>query len=205
VFPIRPDEPAYQYDRNPNAIRAQNVLLNLPAVPAPAAAPSCLPMGPIGIALSGAAIFNALDAQGRDAPAHEIQDRCHGHPEPRGQYHYHDLSPCLDDRAGAAGRHSDLIGYALDGFGLYGRFGETGKALTNADLDACHGHTHVVTWNGAPTAIYHYHVTREYPYTLGCFRGTVASRPVGPPPGGPMGHPPGPPMGPPPFGRPPPR
>jgi hypothetical protein len=204
VFPIRPDEPAYRYDRNPNAIRPQTVLLTLPAVPVPAAASSCLPMGPIGIALSGAAIFSALDAQGRDAPAHEIQDRCNGHPEPRGQYHYHDLSPCLDDHAGAAGRHSDLVGYALDGFGLYGRFGDDGKALTNADLDACHGHTHGVAWNGAPRAIYHYHVTREYPYTLGCFRGTVAQRPPGPPPGRPMSGPPGPPGRPPPGGPPPP-
>ena len=90
VFPIRPSESAYQYDRNPNAIAAQTILLTLPADPQPAAAPGCLPMGMIGFALSGAAIFNALDAQGRDAPAHEIQDRCNGHPEHAGQYHYHD-------------------------------------------------------------------------------------------------------------------
>lgn len=210
VFPIRPDDPAYQYDRNPNAIAPQPIVLSLPADPVPAATPSCLPMGMIGFALSGVAIFNALDAQGRDAPAHEIQDRCNGHPEMRGAYHYHDLSPCLRDDAGAAGRHSDLIGYALDGFGIYGRFGENGKPLTDADLDACHGHTHVVMWNGKPQAIYHYHATREFPYTLGCFRGAVARRaPMGPPPGSPMGGPPGrppfggPPGGPPPFGPPP--
>ncbi len=197
VFPIRPDDPAFQYDRNPNAIAAQSVLLTLPADPQPAPTPGCLPMGMIGIALSGAAIFNALDAEGRDAPAHEIQDRCNGHPEPRGQYHYHDLSPCLRDDAGAAGRHSDLIGYALDGFGIYGRFGDNGKPLSNADLDACHGHTHVVTWDGAPRALYHYHVTPDYPYTLGCFRGTVAQRPPGPPMAQPPRRPP-PPPGPPP-------
>jgi hypothetical protein len=191
VFPIRPDEPAFQYDRNPNTIAPQAILLSLPAVPTPAPTPGCLPMGMIGFALSGAAIFNALDAQGRDAPAHEIQDRCNGHPEMRGQYHYHDLSPCLADAAGAAGRHSDLIGYALDGFGLYGRFGDNGRPLSNADLDACHGHSHVVTWDGTPQAIYHYHVTREYPYTLGCFRGAVARPPMGPPdhPGGPPPRP----------------
>jgi hypothetical protein len=201
IFPIRPDEPAFQYDRNPNAIAPQAILLSLPAEPTPAPTQGCLPMGMIGFALSGAAIFNALDAQGRDAPAHEVQDRCNGHPEMRGQYHYHDLSPCLADAAGAAGRHSDLIGYALDGFAIYGRFGETGKPLTNADLDACHGHSHVVTWDGTPRAIYHYHVTREYPYTLGCFRGAAARPPMGPPPGRPGGPPPRPGMPPPPPPR----
>ena len=207
TFPIRPDDPAFQYDRNPNSIAAQPIVLSLPADPKPAPTPSCLPMGMIGFALSGVAIFNALDAEGLDAPAHEVQDRCNGHPERRGEYHYHDLSPCLRDDAGSAGRHSDLIGYALDGFGIYGRFSETGRPLTDADLDACHGHTHVVTWNGTPQAIYHYHVTREYPYTLGCFRGTIAQRPpMGPPMYPPGGRPPGGgPPGRPPLGMPPPR
>jgi len=179
-FPIRPDDPAFRYDRNPNAIAPQTIVLSLPAEPVPAPRPSCVPMGMIGIALSGVAIFNALDAEGRDAPAHEIQDRCNGHPERGGRYHYHDLSPCLRDDAGAAGRHSDLIGYALDGFGIYGRFGEGGKPLGNADLDACHGHSHALSWNGRSAVIYHYHVTREYPYTIGCFRGSVERAAAGP-------------------------
>jgi hypothetical protein len=203
VFPIRPDDPAYQYDRNPNAIAAQTILLDLPAAPALAPQPRCVPMGMIGFALSGAAIFNALDAQGRDAPAHEIQDACNGHPEPRGQYHYHDLSPCLRDDAGAAGRHSDLVGYALDGFGLYGRFGENGKPLTSADLDACHGHSHAVMWDGRLQVIYHYHLTRDYPYTVSCFKGAPIA--VGPGPGARPPPPFGGPPGPPPFGGPPPR
>ena len=79
--------------------------------------------------------------------------------------------------AGDAGRHSDLVGYALDGYGLYGPFGENGARLTNADLDACHGHTHTIPWDGAPVSLYHYHVTREYPYTVGCYHGTPAARP----------------------------
>ncbi len=62
------------------------------------------------------------------------------------------------------------MGYALDGFGLFGRYGEAGKVLSNADLDECHGHTHEVVWDGKPTTIYHYHATWEYPYTVGCYR-----------------------------------
>jgi len=176
-FPIARSDPAYQYDGNPNAIREQDVLQRLPATPQAAAVATCVPQGMIGFALSGAALFNALDAAGRDAAAHEVQDRCSGHPERQGQYHYHSFSPCLRDAAGDAGRHSDLVGYALDGYGLYGPFGENGARLTNADLDACHGHTHTIPWDGAPVSLYHYHVTREYPYTVGCYHGTPAARP----------------------------
>jgi hypothetical protein len=171
VFPIPASDSAYRYDRNPNAIREQNVVLTLPANPKAAAAPSCLPMGMIGFALSGVAIYNALDAAGMDAVANEIQDRCNGHPQMIGQYHYHNMSVCLTDPDGARGRHSDLLGFALDGYGIYGQHGERGKLLSNADLDACHGHEHVITWNGVRQKMYHYHATAEYPYTLGCFRG----------------------------------
>ncbi|MFN8426725.1 MAG: hypothetical protein U0X87_10785 [Anaerolineales bacterium] len=36
------------------------------------------------------------------------------------------------------------MGYAFDGFGIFGYYGEDGSELTNADLDECHGHTHVI-------------------------------------------------------------
>ncbi len=172
VFGIQPSDDAYAYDRNPNQIRAQDILLTLPANPTAASEEGCVPMGMIGFATSGAAIYNALDALGRDAAAHEIQDACNGHPERSGQYHYHDLSACLSDTRSEANGHSDLLGYALDGFGIYGLYGEDGEVITNDDLDACHGHVHEVMWDGQPTEIYHYHFTQEYPYTIGCFHGT---------------------------------
>ena len=64
------------------------------------------------------------------------------------------------------------MGYAFDGFGVYGHYGENGEILTNADLDACHGHTHMIEWDGQRVEMYHYHATYEYPYTIGCYRGT---------------------------------
>jgi hypothetical protein len=173
TFPIPRSDEAYAYDRNPNSIRAQDILLRLPAEPERADSPTCVPMGMIGFALSGVAIYNALDAMGRDAPAYEIQDKCNGHPQRSGQYHYHDWSGCLTDNRSQPGSHSDLVGYALDGFGFYGLHGENGTEMTNADLDACHGHVHEVMWDGALKEIYHYHMTREYPYTIGCFAGPV--------------------------------
>ncbi len=171
VFPIQPSDPVYRYDGNPNAITEQVILLRHPASPQPAAAPGCVPQGMIGFMLSGTALYNALDAAGRDAAAHEVQDRCGGHPQGMGQYHYHSWSACLDDGTGAGGDHSALVGYALDGYGVFGQYGEGGTLLTNADLDVCHGHTHAVPWNGESAAIYHYHMTREYPYSVGCFHG----------------------------------
>lgn len=176
IFPIGYLDPAYSFDRNPNSISKQNIVLTIPTNPQLADSPSCLGMGMIGIALTGVAIFNGLDAQGRDAAAHEIQDSCNGHPEQRGTYHYHNLSPCMKDGSGKQGKHSDLAGYALDGFGIYGKYGENGKELSNKDLDSCHGHGHLMTLNGVPQEIYHYHLTPEYPYTLGCFRGKVTQK-----------------------------
>jgi len=175
TFPIASSDPAHAYDQNPNHIASQAVSFALPANPTVAASPSCLGQGPIGILLTGAYLYNGLDALGRDALAHEIQDSCQGHPDQSSSYHYHTLTTCLADPGTG---HSNLLGYALDGFGIYGNRGENGVALTNADLDECHGHTHAIQWNGQTVSLYHYHATREYPYSLGCYRGTpVATGP----------------------------
>ena len=169
TFPITDTDPAYQFDRNPNAIQTQSFTYRLPATPQAAGTPSCVGLGPIGVMSDGVILFNALDDAGRDAAAHEVQDSCDGHPQARGIYHYHDVPSCL--LAQATGT-STLVGYALDGFGIYVERDANGNLPTNADLDQCHGRTSVVNWDGAPTVIYHYSATLEYPYTLGCFRGS---------------------------------
>jgi hypothetical protein len=184
-FPIRPGTLAFDYDRNPNHIGEQAILLRLPAAPQLAARPACVPMGMIGFALSGAAIFNAFDAGGRDAPAHEIQDRCNGHPERSSQYHYHNWSPCL------AGADADApVGWMLDGFPILGPLDAAGHEIRNADLDECHGRVGPVRIDGRLVTIYHYRFTLEFPYTIGCFRGTPLMVPHHGPPPGPPGRPP---------------
>jgi hypothetical protein len=189
IFPVQPDSAAWRWDRNPNRIRAQDIMLTLPADPQPATTPGCVG-GEAGFMLTGALLFSAIDAGGRDAVAHEAQDRCNGHPQRAGQYHYHGPSACMKDDAGAAGKHSDLVGYALDGFGIFGIYGENGRELHSADLDECHGHTHVILWDGKPRLMYHYHLTSDFPYSVGCLRGTPAVR-------GPLGDNRGEHMGPP--------
>lgn len=172
IYPISPNDDAYQFDRNPGSIQEQSVTLSLPANPTVAAQPSCVG-GEVGIMLSGVAIFSAFDADGRDAPANEVQDDCDGHPQNTGYYHYHNLSDCLEDNTSG---HSVLMGYAFDGFGIYGFYGEDGAELTNEDLDECHGHTHVIEWDGQIMEKYHYHATHEFPYVVGCFKGTPSVR-----------------------------
>jgi len=180
TFPINPSDDAYQVDRNPNSIQAQSITLSLPANPTAAARPNCVG-GEVGIMLSGVLIFSAFDAGGNDAVAHEVQDNCDGHPQKTGFYHYHSLSDCIKDNATG---HSGLVGYAFDGYGLYGYYGEDGKELTNDDLDECHAHAHMIGWNGQMVEMYHYHATHEFPYVVGCFHGTPAVHAVSGPGGG---------------------
>jgi hypothetical protein len=189
-FPISPSDDAYKYDRNPNAIKAQSIQWTLPANPTINAAASCVRAGVAGILLSGSVFFNAFDAANRDAVVHEMQDQCGGHPQRQGEYHYHNVSPCIADSGSG---HSALVGYAADGFGVYGHRGENGQILSDADMDECHGHTHLIEWDGKMVSMYHYHATYEFPYTMGCFRGAqvVGDHPGRPPGGGPPPPPPG--------------
>jgi hypothetical protein len=179
IYPISPSDPAYQYDRNPNSIEAHTFSYALPANPAPAAIPSCLSPGPIGVTISGITIYDAFDAAGYDGAARELQDGCLGHPDPSDTYHIHgSISFCSGD-TGSLAQNSPLLGYALDGFGIYGPW-YGGKILTSADLDQCHGTTSTVEWNGRQVDIYHYVATYDFPYSLGCYAGTPIQS--GPPP-----------------------
>ena len=172
TFPVAASDPASQYDRNPNQIRAQNIDLHLPLDPEVAANPTCLDVGAVAFMLTNVSLFNAVDARGQDAAAHEIMDSCNGHPEARGVYHYHTISPCQTDKRDANG-HSEVMGYALDGFGVFGPYTGLGSAqVTNAELDECHGHIGEVIWQGKVQSIYHYHLNNEFPFSIGCFRGT---------------------------------
>lgn len=190
VFPIATTDPAHAYDQNGNHIEAQDYDWSLPLTPKVAARPSCDHGGPIGVLSDGVALFDALDGEGRDAGAHEVLDSCAGHPDPAEIYHHHYIPPCILTKT--PNGKSTLVGYALDGFGIYVVKNAEGVMPSNTALDACHGTTSRVLWNGRMQRIYHYVATLEYPYTVGCFRGTAISGG-----GGGGGQPTGPPAGPP--------
>ena len=128
----------------------------------------------IGITLTGT-VWHAEIANDSNgnwySPTNALpNDKCFGHPYSQ-QYHLHGYSWKCFPNQGTTG-HSPLVGYALDGFGIFGPRGENGQMVTNAELDKCHGHTHPVEWNGTIQNIYHYHLNNEYPFSVGCFRGT---------------------------------
>lgn len=169
-FPISPSDPAYRYDTNPNHVVAQSFDSKGPANPAKASSPGCLGLGPIGVSTDGVVFFDALDASGRDAGAHETQDACDGHPQGQAIYHYHTYSPCLSTKASQRPGSS-----TLDGYGIYLERDDHGNLPADADLDTCHGRTSAITWDGKPVVMYHYDVTLEHPCTVGCYHGTPVS------------------------------
>lgn len=58
-------------------------------------------------------------------------DSCLGHADAKGSYHNHVNPKCLYD-ATASTKHSPIIGYALDGFPIYGAYGYTNTNGTGA-------------------------------------------------------------------------
>jgi hypothetical protein len=155
---------------NPNRIASQDYTFRIPINPKVDAGHSATPLGPIGVALNGVAIFNQYAGPGDDLEA-EINtfDQYNGHPTGTKAYHYHIEPVYLTSTLGS----SALIGFLLDGFPVYGPM-EDGALVTNDDLDAYHGHSHATA--DYPDGIYHYHITAEDPYINGDgFYGTAGS------------------------------
>lgn len=173
TFPVSASDPAYAYDRNPNTIAAQDFTYMLTANPSPSTTPNCMNGGEVGIMLTGAALFNAFDAGGRDAGAWEIQDSCEGHPQASGVYHYHTLSRCIHDIG-----VTTVIGFALDGFPITGAKVGDNNFLTTDDLDECHGIVSDIMLDGQSTKTYHYVMTMDFPYSASCFRGSATTSPA---------------------------
>jgi hypothetical protein len=170
VFPISAADPAYAYDRNPNAIKGQTFTYSLSANPS-YGNPSCIG-GQVGVMLTGVALFSGFDAAGRDAGAWEVQDSCDGHPEKTGTYHYHTLSSCIKDIS-----VKTVIGFALDGFPITGPQVGKDNILTSSDLDACHGITSQVVLDGKTVTTYHYVMTQDFPYSVACYRAQAIQPP----------------------------
>ncbi|HDZ75309.1 MAG TPA: YHYH protein [Aurantimonas coralicida] len=139
-------------------------------------------LGRIGVALSGAQIFNDYENRERSVVAQDDQvihdhvpflDQCNGHTLANGtDYHYHGVPVCITEGLDSEDAHSVMIGILEDGFPVYGNHGQAGAIVTNADLDACSGHV-----DATPEflgGIYHYHLTAdEAPYMIDCYHGEI--------------------------------
>jgi hypothetical protein len=80
------------------------------------------------------------------------------------------LRLALNNKPGCGG-NSPLVGYRLDGLGIYGSY-ENGRQRISADLDGCNGRANLIDWDGRKVSMYHYVATVDFPYTFGCMRGT---------------------------------
>jgi len=152
---------------NPNRIAAQQMTFRIPVAPSVATSHSATPLGPIGISVNGVVLFNQYNG-GNQPLTVEINsfDQYNGHPQQTGVYHYHVEPTYLTATRGSGA----LLGFLLDGFPVYGPV-ESGKTITNADLDSYHGHVGVT--KEYPAGIYHYHITSADPYINGSgFYGT---------------------------------
>lgn len=121
---------------NPNTPRNQNFVFKFTRSPRKNNGnPTRVGLGHTGVWSNGVSIFNVEDAmsynnQGiwlRNAYFFEGPgfDNCLGHPQQNGEYHHHVSPTCLYDEKDST-HHSPIIGYAFDGFPVYGAYGWSG-------------------------------------------------------------------------------
>ena len=142
----------------------------IPLNPAIAATTTTANDGPIGVAINGVPIFNPCKqggCQNGDTKVLGELDVCNGHAGRADDYHYHAAPTCL--MAGQPDSYWDThpLGWALDGFAIFGYNDADGRVASRDDV--CGGNTSAVP--NAPPG-YSYHVTDAAPYVLSCFRGT---------------------------------
>jgi len=139
----------------------------IPLRPVPAAEPATTKnrflRGAIALAANGIPIFNPLNNRGDDAYLFGELDEYGGHCGRADDYHYH-LAPTHLQEAVGKGKP---IGYALDGYPIYGFQGQDG--IDSAPLDRLNGHKDA-------QGNYHYHATKTYPYLNGGFYGVVTEK-----------------------------
>ena len=118
---------------NPNVPKNQNFLFQITRTPTVnTGTKTATPLGHVGVWTNGVSIFNAKDARSYNNAGVWNQnaivvegssfDACIGHPAPNGEYHHHLNPVCLYDDKDST-HHSPIIGYAFDGFPIYGAYG----------------------------------------------------------------------------------
>jgi hypothetical protein len=201
----------------PNALLSQDHQWTFPLHPEVAPEVTTIPLlGTVAAAINGCPVYGPNEAQLPDPfgdPIYnQITDAGKGHTGGAGDYHFHALVTAVFYPEAVDGEPSPVLGYALDGFPIYGPWGcvdlgceEVVKfessweqigdpatyawdnhACTATSCDAAEGAS-LDRCNGrvGPDGTYRYHATDGFPYVLGCYRGTATvAAGDGPPPGG---------------------
>jgi hypothetical protein len=162
--------------QNPNQIAVKNYVVEFPQTPDMTTQKMMVAI--VGLAVNGVPIFGDFAAPGDDIYQEaKTFDRCGGHPQMTGGYHYHSEPYAITDD------DDGFVGVMRDGYPIYGRKDQDGTYP--ADLDVAGGHTGT-TIDSPSTGVYHYHVNeqtstnpqsagqKQWFITTGTFRGTPA-------------------------------
>lgn len=162
--------------QNPNLIYAKSYVIQFPQTPDMSGQPMMTAV--VGLAVNGVPIYGNFAAPGDDIYQEaKTFDRCAGHPQMAGAYHYHAEPHAISND------DFNFIGVMRDGYPIYGRKDPDGTYPT---VDAYGGHTGV-TPDSPNTPVYHYHVNeqtstnpqsageKQWFLTKGQFRGTPAA------------------------------
>jgi hypothetical protein len=161
------------WNGNPNVASNQNFVYKITRNPVPnTGSLTTVGLGHSGVWINGVSIFNVSDGMSynnagvwnRNAYFWEGAsfDNCLGHPQQSGEYHHHVSPKCLYDYTNTA-VHSPIIGYAFDGYPVYGAFAYT---FTNGTgpikrMQSSYSTTTTTTRTNGPS------VSGTYP--VGCF------------------------------------
>ncbi|MDP5191515.1 YHYH protein [Rheinheimera baltica] len=132
----------------------------------------------LGVAVNGVPIYDYTaggEMSQEDLAHHQAHhdtlqtgqlDVCGGHAGRGDDYHYHAKPTCMISKMANAG-NDPIIGWAFDGFPIYGDNNPDGSLISKRDLDIC---------NGQPDENYgyRYHTSKDAPYIVQCLMGKVA-------------------------------
>ena len=167
--------------------KAQNYKFMIPTTPKYSSSVTNTSLGSIGVMISGAVLYNPFEGDGKTVEmannfsitnsagiTASFVDKCAGHPTPGiGAYHYHGLPNCVTAKVDKVSKPSHIIGFALDGFPIYGDRDNKGKQVTAMKLDKCNGINSSTP--EFPKGIYHYVLlgTADARSSIACFHGEV--------------------------------
>ncbi|MBT3568085.1 MAG: YHYH protein [Opitutae bacterium] len=124
---------------NPNQVVAAEEIFRIPLNPVNNSTATDTSLGTVGVALNGIPVYNPFEDAQETAAYGRIFSGCCGHPQRNGVYHYHKYPTCLRllkddwksekdkcdeiDALLVSGGHSPLLGFAADGWPIYGPVG----------------------------------------------------------------------------------
>jgi hypothetical protein len=147
----------------PGGIRSGSYTLTVLNSPKKATVSSATGLGPIGISVTGAPIFNHQERANEPLDVNTATgfDYAGGHVGPGG-YHYHIESADVAENTSSFLSFDDekLVGIMADGFLIYGRKCSSISNHPN-DLDVSGGHISA-TQHSDGKEFYHYHIINEF-------------------------------------------